>query len=76
MEKDVEATFAKLAAIVASQLKINADLRAEIDALMAILKEDDRDFGPRFEGQLAVTMLSDNYQRQVGTAELIRKIVG
>jgi len=77
MERDVQLTFAKLGACLADQLKINADLRAEIDALTATLKKEEReDFESRFEFYLEEAKRSQTYQRQVGIAELTRKIVG
>jgi len=55
MEKDVEFTFTKLAGVMAAQIKINADLRAEMEALISTLIEHQNDFRSRFELHLVLT---------------------
>lgn len=76
MDRDTELAFGQLAAIVADQLKINADLRAEIDALTKTLKESQSGFGLLFEHHLGLAMGSESYRRQVETAVLVRKLAG
>jgi hypothetical protein len=76
MPIDVEALLIRLTGMLAEQVRINADLRAEIDALTSTLKECYEDFGPRFEANLAHAKQSESYRRHVGTAEVIRKTVG
>ena len=75
MDADTGAVFVKLASIIADQLKINADLRADVDALAASLKEVQPNFEARFGSHLRAAMSSDAYRRQLETAVLIRNTV-
>ena len=76
MDRDTALVFTKLAAIVADQLKINADLRAEVDALTATLKEHQSDFEVRFDHHFERAVDSEAYRQQIETAVLVRTLAG
>jgi hypothetical protein len=76
MPIDLKTLLIQLTSMLADQVKINADLGAEVDALILTLEARDRGFQPVFRENLAQAKQSESYLRQVGTAELIRKRVG